>query len=106
MNKCARFMAHHVMRLERTLLAMYRSSWKWLVILVCTIAEFKHLKDMDLREKRRESERLVKAALQSLIQHGCIVCYLVQPEVTRRNLSPEEFHMYTVDLPAIVNIIR
>ena len=51
-------------------------------------AEFPHLEGSPLKERRKEADRLVRAALQVLLQHSYVLTYLVQPLSTRQNPQP------------------
>ena len=69
-------------------------------------AEFPHLEGSPLKERRKESDRLVRAALQVLLQHSYVLTYLVQPLSTRQNPNPTEYQIYCVDVAAIIRSIR
>jgi len=69
-------------------------------------AEFRHLRDVEPRDRRQQSDRLVRTCLQILLQHSYVAAHLVQPEGTRKNKAPEEYQIYVVDVAAVTRSIR
>jgi hypothetical protein len=69
-------------------------------------ADFLHLKEVEPREKRKQTDKLVRTSLQILIQHSYVVAHLIRPESTRKNKTPDEYQIYNVDVAAITRSIR
>lgn len=69
-------------------------------------AEFEHLKEASLKEKRQQADKIVRTSLQILLQHSYVLSYLVYPAITKTNKAPVAYHIYTVDVAAIIRCVR
>lgn len=72
----------------------------------CCCAEFEHLKTAEARERRRQTEHIVRLSLQVLLQHSFVRSYHVFPDITRKNRAPEEYYIYSIDLAAVIRTLR
>ena len=88
----------------------YASLYCWLCRLAFHFwhecAEFEHLKEASLKEKRQQADKIVRTSLQILLQHSYVLSYLVYPAITKTNKAPVAYHIYTVDVAAIIRCVR